>query len=98
MWLEIDLEAKGEEIRVGGRGSRGERPPAHTLAPEPGFAALQAFANRVGRAVRSGKPLDPAVVEAAQALHEQVFRGDLRDVLVRMGEATKDPLLVRLFI
>lgn len=54
----------------------------------------------MGRAVRGGKSLDPAVVEAAQALHEEILKGELRDVLVRMGEAAKDkePLLVRLFI
>jgi hypothetical protein len=99
MWLEIDLETKGEEVRVGGRGSRGERPPPHTLAPEQGFDALQSFATKVGRAVRGGKPLDPAVVEAAQALHEEVLKGELRDVLARMTEASKDDrLLVRLFI
>ncbi len=98
MWIEIDLETKGDDVRVGARGSRGERPPAHLLAPEQGLDALQSFTNKVGRAVRGGKPLDPAVVEAAQALHEEVLKGELRDVLVRMGEATKEPLLLRLFI
>jgi len=98
MWLEIDLETKGEDVRVGGRGSRGERPPAHTLAPEQGLDALQSFTNKVGRAVRGGKALDPAVVEAAQALHEEILKGEIRDVLTRRGEASKEPLLIRLFI
>lgn len=99
MWLEIEVEAKGETVQVGARGSRGERPPAHQLAPDQGFDALQSFANKVGRAVRGGKPLDPPVVEAAQALHEQVIQGEIRDVLARMGEASKDStLLVRLFV
>jgi hypothetical protein len=99
MWLEIDLETKGEDVRIGGRGSRGEHPPAHTLAPERGLAALQSFANKVGRAVRSGKPLDPSVVEAAQALHDDVLKGELRDVVARMIEASKgERLLLRLFV
>jgi hypothetical protein len=74
MWLELDLETKGEDVSVGGRGSRGERPSTHTLASEQGFDALQTFANKVGRAVRGGKPLDPAVVEAAQAIHGEVLK------------------------
>jgi len=99
MWLEIDVEANGEEVRVGGRGSRGERPSARTLAPDQGLDALQTFANKVGRAVRAGKALDPLLIEAAQAIHGEVFKGDLRDVIVRMSEATKEGrLLVRLFI
>lgn len=39
------------------------------------------------------------MVEVAQALHDQVFKGELRDVVARMSEAAKDDrLLVRLFI
>ncbi|WP_437575263.1 CHAT domain-containing protein [Sorangium sp. So ce887] len=61
--------------------------------------ALQTFASKVGRAVRGGKSLDPAAVSDSQVLHEEVFKGELRDVLVRLGEASKGgPLLVRLFV
>src|SRR5262245_17422001 len=99
MWLELEIRTEGQEIRVSGRGSRGERPPAHTIAAEQGSDALQAFTNKVGRAIRGGKALDAAVVGEAQALHEQVLKGELRDVLVRLGEAAKDGrVLVRLFI
>src|SRR5262249_32856599 len=99
MWLEIDLETKGEDVRVGGRGSRGEHPSAHTLAPEQGVDALQSFSNKVGRAVRGGKPLDPAVIEVAQALYDEILNGELRDVLSHLSEAAKDErLLVRFFI
>jgi hypothetical protein len=98
MWLELELDIKGEEVSVSGRGSRGERPPAHTLSPEEGLEALQTFSNKVGRAVRGGKGLDTPVIEAAHALHQAVLQGELRDVLVRLGEASKEgPLLVRLF-
>jgi len=98
MWLELELDTSGDEVRVSARGSRGERPPAHAISPEQGKEALQAFANKVGRAVRGGKSLDPAAVSDSQALHQEVFKGELRDVLVRLGEASKGgPLLVRLF-
>lgn len=99
MWLEIELDISGTEVRVSARGSRGERPPAHAISPEQGFDALQTFASKVGRAVRGGKSLDPAAVSDSQVLHEEVFKGELRDVLVRLGEASKGgPLLVRLFV
>ncbi len=98
MWLELELEAGGAGLRVSGRGSRGERPPAFMLPPERGMEALQALAAKVGRAVRAGKALDSAVVQEAQAFHTAIFTGELRDVLVRLGEASKDkPLLIRLF-
>jgi CHAT domain len=98
MWLEIELDSAGEEVRVSARGSRGERPPAHAFDPALGMDAVTSFSNKVGRAVRGGKALDPEVVKAAQALHEEVVKGELRDVLVRLGEASKDRLLVRLFL
>lgn len=99
MWLEIELDISGTEVRVSARGSRGERPPAHAISPEQGFDALQTFASKVGRAVRGGRSLDPAAVSDSQVLHEEVFKGELRDVLVRLGEASKGgPLLVRLFV
>ncbi|WP_437525300.1 CHAT domain-containing protein [Sorangium sp. So ce726] len=99
MWLEIEVDAGGQGVRMTARGSRGERPPAHTLSPELGIDALQNFAGKVGRAVRNGRALDPAVVQDAQALHDELLKGDLRDVLVRLREASKDsPLLLRLFL
>ena len=97
-WLEIDLEAQGEEVRVGARGSRGERPRTRDLAQEHGAAALRAFSAAVARAARAGRPLDPAGLAAARALHEALFQGELRDVLARMVElAGPAPVLVRLF-
>jgi hypothetical protein len=99
MWLELELNAVGEEVRISGRGSRGERPPPHTLPPPRDLGALQSFANKVARSVRSGKALDPAVVTDAQALYEAVFAGEIRDVFARLGEASKDKrLLVRLLV
>lgn len=99
MWIEIEVEAQGEDVRISGRGSRGERPAPHTLSGEQNFDSLVTFTNKIGRAVRQGKPLDPAVVETAQNLHEAVYRGELRDVGQRLIEAAKDqPVLVRLFV
>ncbi|WP_437675031.1 CHAT domain-containing protein [Sorangium sp. So ce131] len=101
MWLELELDTSSQGVRVSARGSRGERPAARTLLPEHGIDALQVFASKVGRAVRGGKPLDPAAVNDAQALHGELIDGELRDVLVRLGEAAKETrekrLLVRLF-
>jgi hypothetical protein len=69
------------------------------MSAERGVDALQAFANKVARAVRGGRGLDPAVVSDAQALYGEVFQGEIRDVLARLGEAAKDErLLVRLFL
>jgi hypothetical protein len=89
MWLELELDVNDHQLRVSGRGSRGERPPPHTLPPDRGLDALQALANKVGRAVRTGKALDGAVVEEAQAFHAALFAGELRDVMARLGEAAK---------
>src|SRR6185369_7950340 len=98
MWLELEVEIQDSRLRVVGRGGRGERPPANTLPPERGIEALQALGSKVGRAVRGGKALDGAVVEEAQAFHTALFAGELRDVLARLAEASKnEPLLVRLF-
>jgi CHAT domain len=98
MWLELDLDTSEEGIRISARGSRGERPIAHNLPSELGSGALQAFTNKVGRAVRAGKALDASVVGDSQTLYGEVVSGELRDVLVRMGEAVKDGrILLRLF-
>lgn len=99
MWLELELDTSEQGVKVAARGSRGERPATHIMPPERGIDALTTFANKVGRAVRGGKQLDPALVADAQALHGDLFQGDLRDVLVRLGEASKEgPLLIRLFL
>lgn len=105
-WLEIEVETKGEDVRVAARGSRGERPAPHTLNPDQGVDALTTLATKVGRAVRARKELDPAVIELAQAVHAELFKGELRDILVRLTDPSKpkadDPrenrLLVRLFV
>lgn len=99
MWLEIEVEAGGPEVRVSARGSRGERPAPHTFSAELGLDALQNLAGKVGRAVRNGRALDPAVVKEAQALHGELLADGLREVLARLREAASPkPLLIRLFL
>jgi CHAT domain-containing protein len=99
MWLEVELEPDGQGLRLSGRGCRGEHPRPHRFSPETGTEALQRFATKVGRAVRMGKALDPAVVNDAQVIYQELFQGELRDVLARLGEAAKnDPILVRFFL
>lgn len=105
-WLEIEVETKGDDVRVAARGSRGERPPPHTLDAERGVDALTTLANKVGRAVRARKELDPPVLELSQSIHAEFFKGELRDILARLTDPSKpkaeDPrenrLLIRLFV
>lgn len=105
-WLEIEVETKGDDVRVAARGSRGERPPPHTLDPDQGVDALTTLANKVGRAVRARKELDSSIIELAQAVHAEFFKGELRDILARLTDPSKprsddirdNRLLVRLFV
>lgn len=106
VWLEIEIETHGDDVRVIARGSRGERPPPHTLGAEQGLDALTNLGNKVGRAVRARKELDPAVIELSQSIFSEIVKGELRDILARLTDPAKpkseDPrenrLLVRLFI
>lgn len=99
LWLELDLDIAGDEVRVRARGSRGEQPPPQILAPEQGLDALETFSSKVARAVRAGKPLDPDVIQRAQALHRELFKDKVRDTLVQLrGEAKGEPVLIRLFL
>jgi hypothetical protein len=95
MLLETGLDTQGQEVCVSDRGSRGERLPAHMLSPEQGLGVLQAFANK---AVRGGTALDPSRVNDTQTLHESILHGEIRDVLVRLGDAVKDERLLDNFV
>lgn len=99
LWIEIEIEPQGDAFQVTARGSRGEHPPAHLLGPAFTRARIEAFTRDVGRAVQRGKPLGPPALSEAQALHEALFQGALRDVTARLHEAAKDGrLLHRLFL
>jgi len=101
MWLELELDLEDQDLCVRARGSRGERPPAHAFSPSMGVESLQNLAAKVGRAIRAGRALDPAVLSDARTLFDELFQGDLRDVLARLREASaakESPLLLRLFL
>jgi len=99
MWLEIEIEAAGDVLRAGARGSRGERVAPRPLAQAEVLDAFHTFTNKIGRAVRVGRALDTAVLDTARALHEELFQGELLELAARLGEAAKDgSLLVRLFL
>lgn len=101
-WLEIEIDTKGDELLVSARGSRGERPAPQRLAPDQGLDALNNFSNKVARAVRARKELDPPVIELSQSIYAEVLKNELRDILVRMTDPSKDPrtnrVLLRLFL
>ncbi|WP_437675464.1 CHAT domain-containing protein [Sorangium sp. So ce131] len=101
LWMEIEIEPAGAELRVVARGSRGERPAPRTLGSAVSVARLQGFARDVGRAVEAREHLDAHTLGEAQALHEALFQGELRDVATRLEAAATDrkqPLLQRLLI
>lgn len=101
-WLEIEIDTKGDELLVSARGSRGERPAPQKLAPDQGLDALNNFSNKVARAVRARKELDPPVIELSQSIYAEVLKNELRDILVRMTDPSKDArtnrVLLRLFL
>ncbi len=101
-WLEIEIDTQGEELTVSARGSRGERPAPQKLAPDQGLDALNNFSNKVARAIRARKELDPPVVELSQSIYAEVLKNELRDILVRMTDPSKDArtnrVLIRLFL
>jgi hypothetical protein len=101
IWVEIEIEAAGDELHVAARGSRGERLKRWPLGPSVTRERLATFARDIGRAVRAGKPLPEPVLNEAQALHAAVFHHELRELSARLleAEASKNqPLLQRLFI
>lgn len=99
-WIEIEIEREGQAIRVSARGSRGERVAPFDLAPVS-LGRLTGLASGVRRAVSAGQPLPDHAIQSAHELHAAFFRDELRDLVVRLGEAAKvhgRPLLLRLMI
>src|SRR5262245_34164684 len=97
--IEIELAIVGSEVRVTAFGSRSERPKPHSLGAEITVDKLEAFAKKVGSAVRRGSRLEASGLEEAQRIYEALFlQGELRDVIARAAESTQKTPLVRLMI
>lgn len=81
MWLELELEPDGQQIRVSGRGSRGERPPPRVLAiaPSSGDHALAVLREALDPSIEAGEVewLDPIAGGAisARVLYDPLRRG-----------------------
>lgn len=101
-WIEIEIDTQGEDLMVSARGSRGERPAPQKLAPEQGLDALTNFSNKVARAVRARKEIEPPIIELSQSIYAEMLKNELRDILVRLTDPSKDfrtnRVLVRLFL
>lgn len=106
IWLEIEMEAAGDTLRITARGSRGERMAPRVLALSQGMETLQTFTNKVGRAVRASREMDSSVLALAQEIFGVLVQGELHEILARLTDPTRpkgdDPresqLLIRLFV
>lgn len=94
--LEIVIEIDGTKVKATAFGSRMERPAPQIIGE---VADIEVFGKKIGRAVKTGKPLEAAVVEQAQHLHEALFSGEIRDLLTRLrAESPSTQVLVRLLV
>jgi hypothetical protein len=97
-WLEIVIERNGAEVRARATGSRGEQTATHSLGPELTADQLSLFTQQVSNAAARQKPLGDTLHQA-QRLYQALFREDVRDVMLRLGEAQRGgPLLLRLML
>lgn len=97
-WLEIVIERDGAEVRVRATGSRGEQTVPRSLGPELTVEQLSLFAQQVSNAAGRQQPLGDTLHQA-QRLYQALFGEDVRDVMVRLGEAERGgPLLLRLML
>lgn len=99
-WIEIEIERDNQALRVSARGARGERVAPFDLAPI-NLGRLTGLSSGVRRAVSASQMLPDNVVAGARELHGALFRDQLRDLLVRLGEAARAQdrkLLLRLMI
>ena len=94
--LEIVIEIEGTQVKATAFGSRMERPAPQMIGE---VSDIEVFGKKVGRSVKTGKPLEPAVVEEAQRLYDRLFGGEIRDVLTRIrAEASDEHVVVRLLV
>ncbi len=99
-WIEIEIERDDQALRASARGSRGERVAPFDLAPA-NLGRLTGIGSGVRRAVSAGQALPDHVVAGTRELYTALFRDQLRDLVVRLGEAARAQdrkLLLRLMI
>ena len=65
VWIEIDIESSGEDVRIRARGARGERPAPHSLPPERSFDALQSRRHLSVFDVADTRALEDEAIKAA---------------------------------
>lgn len=92
--VEVVIESLGVELRATARGSRGERPPPHSVGASITIERLEAFSQQVQRAVRTRRPLEGEVLDEARALRSALIAGGIRDLVTRMEEASKGSFVV----
>ncbi len=101
IWMELEIRAHGDTVRVAARGCRGERAREQELGG--GFTApkLMSFRVVVGNAIARVQSLADDGLDQARGLHEALFAGEIRDLYVRLSALAADQkqrLLVRLMI
>jgi hypothetical protein len=101
IWMELEIRAHGDTVRVAARGCRGERAREQELGG--GFTApkLMSFRVVVGNAIARVQSLEDDGLDQARGLHEALFAGEIRDLYVRLSALAADQkqrLLVRLMI
>jgi hypothetical protein len=101
VWIEIELRAAGDSVRVSARGCRGERAREHDLGDDFTATKLSAFRVAVGNALARAQPLAGPALDQARALHEAIFAGEVRDLTTRLAALAADQkqrLLLRFMI
>ncbi|MBK8260349.1 MAG: CHAT domain-containing protein [Nannocystis sp.] len=99
-WIEVEIERDHQAVLASARGARGERVAPYDLAPI-NLGRLSGLGSGVRRAVASSQELPDHVVVNARELYAALFRDQLRDLVVREGEAARAKgrrLLLRLMI
>jgi hypothetical protein len=94
--MDIELTLDADTLLVSARGSRMESVQHRSSVT---LQQLEAFTQRVGRAVQAGAGLDPDALEQARALHQAILQGKVAELAARLREvAPAGALLQRLMI
>lgn len=96
IWLELHIDRTGADIQISARGSRGEQLAARKWNVDPDV--LTKFAAVIQKSAAQCRALDPAVVDEARSIRESVLDGEVGELLAKLQEAARGPLLVRWFV